>query len=425
MAEEGVTADTAAEEGGGAADEEEDKESAAMGEVWEKTRKANADEAKADEKPAGKKSGEDVTAADKKEDGEKKDSDKPKDADKKEKPEKKGESDDDKDSGKDKDGDSKDQSKSVDDKKDGENSDKKAEKDYSKAPQNATKAIKEAWDDFSPEVQKEMTDAHAKNQSDARQIGRQRAEVEKREGVLEPVQKFMELLTKEHPDLGDADTAELAVGMARLVGLGSALNKDPGGTILDLAMGTPGMLKALRDSLKDMTDEQLAAAEARARQGGERTEEGGGDADLAARIAKLEKENEDLKNGGLTRQMEHANDIAELEGHLSDFGQQAPHWDTLEGPTTKHLPDVIDANPPDAEYPDLIRQAYLAAHLIHFPGQSLPKLGGSEPAPEEKVAAAEAANDLNVTSASSGGTGKQTEDEILGATFDRLRGGRR
>ena len=409
-----VTPETAAEPGG--AEGDEDEEDAALGEVWERKRKER-DERDADDsatRTAERKPSEDVAGkkkADGGEDGEKEPA-------KKKEPEKKGEKGDSEGSGKEKSDDSKDKSKSVDDKKDGENSDKpKAEKDYSKPPQNIQKSLKDSWDKLPPEVQREMTEHHAETQARDRDFGRKAKQVERMAEETKPIADLIKDIRENNPHLKDVDNEGLAAGFGALMNLSNNLDAEPEKTLLQLAGKIPGFLGQLKATLAEMPDEKIAEFEAKLAG----NEEG-------ARIARLEAENKALREGaekndseGLTDREERDRLRSELEGHLSDFGSTAPHWGALEAETKKHLPAVVDDNPRDTPWPDLIVQAYALAHLQMFPGQDLPKFAGSS-GDEGKARSAEAANELSVNPKPGDSPGEVSEDDAMAAIWEKHKG---
>ena len=413
-----VTPETAAEPGG--AEGDEDEEDAALGEVWERKRKER-DERDADDsatRTGGKKPSEDVAGKKTGGDGEAKGEGGDKEPAKKEKPEKQGEKGDSDASGKDKSDDSKDQSKSVDDKKDGENSDKpKADKDYSKPPQNIHKALKDSWDKLPPEVQKEMTEHHAETQARDRDFGRKAKQVERVAEEVKPVADLIKALREANPNLKDVDNDGLAAGIGALVKLSADLDAEPEKTLLQMAGKLPGFLGELKKLLTEMPDERIAEFEAKLAG----NEEG-------ARMARLEAENRALREGaeknhseGLTDTEERDRLRDELKGHLSDFGSTAPHWGVLEAETKKHLPAVVDENPRDTSWPDLILQAYARAHLQYFPGQDLPKFAGLS-GDEGKARSAEAANELSVNPKPGDSPGDQSEDDAMAAIWEKHKG---
>lgn len=391
-----------------------------MGDAYDRVRKERADRDADDSatRTAGKKPSEDVAGKDapegKGEGG--------KEADKKEKPEKKGESGDAKGSEKEKPDDGKEKGKDGDGEKgDGDGKGKpKGEKDYSKPPQNIAKSLKDAWDKLPAEVQKEMTEHHAEVQSRDRDFGRKVKDVERIAAEAAPVKEMMDAIREKYPGLKDVDAEGLAQGFGALVDLSAKLEQAPEKTILEMAGKIPGFLQELKKTLADVPDEKIAEFQAKL----------SGDAE-GARIAALEAENKALREGAEKKSQEGLTDDAELDrlktelrGHLSDFGSTAPHWDVLEAETRKHLADVVNDNPRDAEWPDLIVQAYNRAHVRLFPGQDLPKFAGS-PSEDGKADAADAANSLNVTNQPGDSPSSQSEEDAMGAIWEKHRGNRR
>jgi len=270
------------------------------------------------------------------------------------------------------------------------------------APAHLPQAIKAHWDKYGAEAQA----AIAAHQTE---MDRKFGEVGKQLGQMKPFHDEFVAAMEQYPEWRGRPPAQLAQGAIRLAAVEAHLQKNPIGTILDIAE---------RIGVKA----QLAQVFS-----GQQAQEGS----QAHHVARLERELESLKSqlgkaaspdtirGEISRTMLEKD--AEKVTH--DFASSKEHWADVEAAMPSFIGMVLEQGGQGRPMQDILADAYDMA--INANPEVRAKIRAAEAKataaqtdPKRTEAARKAAS-INVPSTTSGKERVPSEDELLAAAYDR------
>lgn len=262
------------------------------------------------------------------------------------------------------------------------------------APNYLPRVVKEQW----ANIPKEAREAFAASQ---REMSERLTQAGRTEKALQPILSEIQRATQQFPELANKRPEEVARDVFELAHTRANLQRDPVGTILQVAQQM-GKVQELAARFGQQAPQTAQVEAIRMRQ------------EIADLKSRLERQPDDLRQM-VSQEMS----VAQHQRMINEFAAQQEHWAQVE-PT---LPQFISAlqslpnGPTSAE--DTLRAAYdMALNALG--------LRAKEPAPvtvaatnPQKVANAVRAKSVNVAS-SAGKPKPMTEDEAMSAAYDKL-----
>lgn len=271
------------------------------------------------------------------------------------------------------------------------------------APAHMPQAIKDQWTNMTPETQRAIAAHQA-------EIDRKFGEYGRFMGENKPVIDRLATVRQEMPELFQGMSPEqLAQGALELGAVQVNLNRDPVGTILQIAQtyGVVGHLAQAITGQQPTGDQQLVHG-------------------LQREIASLKGQLQSLGDpAAIDKHINATLAQKDAERIIGDFAKSKPHYAEVEASLPVFI-DVALKNKPGASLPEVLDAAYdMAVNAIP---EVREKIRASEAAARATVAkldpkrteAARKAASINVKSNSNGRDKPMSEEEAMGDVFDRL-----
>lgn len=273
------------------------------------------------------------------------------------------------------------------------------------APAHLPQAIKAHWDKYGPEAQA----AIAAHQTE---MDRKFGEVGKQLGQIKPLQDELAMAMERYPDLKGMTPTQLAQSAVRIAAVQMELNRNPVGTLIDIAKQVGAL-------------DKLAAVFTG--QGGQ-GEPGQVVASLERKIHELETRlsraaDPDSIRETVSTQLDETMAEREARTSLKDWSKDQPFYAEVEADLPYYVGKVIAERGRDRPHKDILSDAYDMA--INANPEVRAKVRAAEakataaPTDPKRTEAARKAASINVPSTTSGRERVPSEDELLAAAYDR------
>ncbi len=275
---------------------------------------------------------------------------------------------------------------------------------FTSAPAHMPQAIKDQWANLTPEAQKAIATHQA-------EIDRKFGEYGRFMGENKPVIDRLATARQQMPELFDGMTPEqLAQGALELGAVQVNLNRDPVGTILQIAQ-TYGVLGGVAQALTGQQptgDQQLVHG-------------------LQREIASLKGQLQSLGDpAAIDKHINATMAKKDAERIIGDFAKSKPHYAEVEASLPAFI-DVALKTKPGSSLPDVLEAAYdMAVNAIPEVREKI-RASEAEAAARATVAksdpkrteAARKAASINVKSNSNGRDKPRSEEEAMADAYDR------
>ncbi|WP_420959356.1 hypothetical protein [Brucella sp. IR073] len=273
--------------------------------------------------------------------------------------------------------------------------------DAAPAPAHMPQAIKDEWANMTPKAREALATYQG-------EIDRKFGEMGRFLGENKPIIDRLSTARQQMPELFDGMTPEqLAQGALELGAVQVNLNRDPVGTILQIAQ-TYGVLGGVAQALSGQQptpDQHLVQG-------------------LQREIASLKGQLQSLGDpAAINKHVEAMMAQKDAERIIDDFAKSKPHYTDIEASLPAFI-DIALKSKPSAPLRDVLEAAYdMAVNAIpevrEKVAASEAKATVAKPDPKRTEAARKAAS-INVKSTSTGKERPMSEEEAMAAAYDRM-----
>lgn len=266
-------------------------------------------------------------------------------------------------------------------------------------PTDIPVALQKHWAKMDPEAREAIVTSQ-------REMSRKLSEMGRVASGLEPIKSVLVKAAQELPALSAMRPDQVAQEVMQLAKISQQFSEKPIETLIGLAQ-QHGMVDALRQALGGQPQEAQHAAA------------------LQNEIRALKQQLSRVVDPAFFReQVSAATQQERVMGDVQAFAQAAEHWADVESHIPKVIPLVRDRLGESASAKDVLSQAYDLALQIYMPeAKAKAKAAADEAAltPDpDRAKAALKAKSVNVTGQPGGAGRALTEDEALGAVYDRV-----
>lgn len=272
------------------------------------------------------------------------------------------------------------------------------------APAHLPQAIKSHWAGMSEDARKAWS-AHVSEQD--RKFG----DLGKQFQAVKPIADRLNEAIQKYPDFKGMTPDQLAKGAAELAAVQVAFNKNPVGTLMELAKSANVL-----PQLAQIFSQQAG------RTSGDQNQIIAG---LEQKIAKLEAQQQRASNPDTIRETV-SSTLAEKEAKttLENWAKAQPFYADVEADLPHFVAQVIEKKGRDRPHADILSEAYDMAinanpEVRAKVREAEAKATAAQPDPQRAEKARKAAS-INVKSSANGKDRTVTEDEAMGAAWDRV-----
>lgn len=276
-------------------------------------------------------------------------------------------------------------------------------------PRNFTalpREIRDSWDEIPEQVRSRLASFH-------QEVANEKANLTRLEKGLGPLRDALKVATEHAPELANLSPQQAAREIAELAVTKMQLQKDPVGTLLNVAQIT-GAMNGLRKALGGQQQGQQAQNQDFGRAQSQR------EVQLMQRIDQLEQHVRQFGNPDTIKgTVEQTLQMRDLEGQVASWAEGKPYYTALEPHLPQFIDDALASLGNGASATDILDAAYdMALERFNLPSAAQRTPQTAPFGQGQRTETARKANSANVRSRGTKPT-ELSERDAMGQAYDR------